>query len=211
VRSGKSHKSAKSAKSAKSQRTQESTNVEETEDPRESRDSLSVICTEAIFEALEWEVDWTAPSSSNYGINAGPLKKKLDELAKILAGTQTGAIPEALETVMHTPVELAEMSVRQAACSREAAETVERARRNHLCPLNGPLANELAILTVLALVQAAPMNLDCQPSNEKTLQRIDICVLRSGLEVATAEVKGDIAKARKATCWHFNVAISLVT
>lgn len=61
VRSGKSHKSAKSAKSAKSQRTQESTNVEETEDPRESRDSLSVICTEAIFEALEWEVDWTAP------------------------------------------------------------------------------------------------------------------------------------------------------
>ena len=29
------------------------------------------------------------------------------------------------------------------------------------------------------------------------LQRMDICVLRSGLELATAEVKGDIAKARK--------------
>lgn len=197
MKSGKSHKSHKSSKSA---RTHESGAVEETEDPRESRDSLSVICTEALFAALEWEVDWTAPSSSNYGINAGPVKKKLDELAKALAGSQAGAIPDALDTVMHAAAENPEVSMKQAACAKEAAETVAHARRNHLCPLNGPLANELAILSVLAMVQAAPMNLDCQPSNETTLQRIDICVLRSGLEVATGEVKGDIAKARKVTC-----------
>ena len=145
-------------------------------------------------------MDWTAPSSSNYGINAGPLKKKLDELAKVLAGTQAGAIPDALETVMHASVEVSEAPLAHSTCSKEAAEAVRNARRNHLCPLNAPLANELAILTVLALVQSAPMNLDCKPSNEKSLQRIDICVLRSGLEVATGEVRGDIAKARKATC-----------
>lgn len=25
---------------------------------------------ECVFEALSWDVDWTAPASSNYGINA---------------------------------------------------------------------------------------------------------------------------------------------
>ncbi|CAE7436606.1 unnamed protein product, partial [Symbiodinium sp. CCMP2456] len=183
---------APSMRSARSQRTQ----LEDmTEDPRESGSHLSIICTEAVFDALEWEIDWTAPTSQNYGINAGPLKTKLEELANSMVGSQSGVIMDLIDSLTHTSVQA--WPTPRAGCVDDAAEAVRKSRRNMIPRINAPLANELALLSFLALLQTAPMNIDGHPSNEKVLQRMDICVLRSGLELATAEVKGDIAKARK--------------
>lgn len=153
---------APSMRSARSQRTQ----LEDmTDDPRESGSHLSIICTEAVFEALEWEIDWTAPTTANYGINAGPLKTKLEELATSMVGAQSGVIMDLIDCLTHTSVQA--WPLPKAGCVDDAAEAVRKSRRNLMPRINAPLANELALLSFLALLQTAPMNIDGHPSNEK--------------------------------------------
>ncbi|CAJ1440596.1 unnamed protein product, partial [Effrenium voratum] len=75
---------------------------EESEDPRAAgnRMILSEVCTECLFQALGWDVDWTAPASSNYGINAGAVKRSLEQVAVALAAAQCGAVVELWESLM---------------------------------------------------------------------------------------------------------------
>ncbi|CAE7573135.1 SKOR, partial [Symbiodinium sp. CCMP2456] len=177
---------------------------EMTEDPREPGNHPGVceICVECIFRALGWDVDWTAPASANYGLNAGAIKKKMEEVAALLEPAQGGAAHELTDSLLeiHAPPldAAAWREERRARCCVDTAKLFcAFSKDEYLKPMSFPLALELAMFAVLAVVRTAPVNMDIQPSREKTLQRTDFLFLRSGLELAEQEVRGDIAKTRK--------------
>ncbi|CAE7736847.1 GORK [Symbiodinium microadriaticum] len=177
---------------------------EMTEDPREPGNHPGVceICVECLFRALGWDVDWTAPASANYGLNAGAIKKKMEEVAALLEPAQGGAAHELMDSLLeiHAPPldAAAWREERRARCCVDPAKLFcAFSKDEYLKPMSFPLALELAMFAVLAVVRTAPVNMDIQPSREKTLQRTDFLFLRSGLELAEQEVRGDIAKTRK--------------
>ncbi|CAE7262902.1 Cebpz [Symbiodinium natans] len=177
---------------------------EETEDPREPghQPTVCVICVECMFHALGWDVDWTAPASANYGINAGAVKKKLEEVAMLLMPAQEGTAIELLDSMLEIhapPMEAAAWRAeRRAGCCVDVSQVFASFHQDeYLKPMSFPLALELAMFTVLGVIRTTPVNMDMQPSREKTLQRTDFLFLRSGLELAEQEVRGDIAKTRK--------------
>lgn len=154
---------------------------EETEDARSHGNQLdlSEVCTECVFEALSWDVDWTAPASSNYGINAGAMKQQIEELAKVLTSSQAGAVIEMWDCLTILPTRPLDpgawRSMRRATCCDADSNEISSVfgKDVFLKPMSLPLAFELAMLSVLALVRTAPLNIEAQPSREETLTRIE--------------------------------------